>query len=904
VIYALNTKNDEQEANIQALKDAHEEEIQHIRAETRKTILQYKSKAEEEQLLRKRIQVLEDAVVQHKRLKEEALAELTLFKMKVKEKELRMEVKQAEMILATDKVDTNADFENKLLYLNQQHEGLLDECKALRENLDTKETVDEKHYVEGQALINKMENLKSENQRVTEEGTQKTSQLQDSSEREKETLQKAMLQSMAEQQNCQQRELEPRKSLEAQEAFLLQQVKKLEVDLEEKNWKVNERKKHSQKTKERMQVEYEIVIPISIMEGTETILNSQNKAVNEVDELKSQIIELQQKTSTKQMQNKRDWRHVLVLLVSILLESLHYIKCNVHIGIFSSLFCFPFVVSENIIFFLKDIFRNCSFKSFYSKEFRTFCLDVCMLGWLFSVVRDIALQCVCSVPPAPQHHILLCKSLLFVFLVESEILASRVLQGLHLGFLIACIELLDGTCGALMYFFWHRNTLFSMGESSLCKRQRFVRYLSLNKPYYPPIQVQGIFILILLILYILYIFSPEGEEMFSSSLTRRCLDSSCYFLVCCFVFVFYIATQVHNVLLAVSATTNLILLTFLFWKVAQLKQMLDQQASNFKESLKKHDLQSIKEKEKLLQDLQNTIKENQNVKLQLEASHQKILKMLEKSKNRELKEAEERLKKEFSETFKTQHQSHKLEIQILEERAKKELHDELEQMQKRQTLLLGSLRLELSEQQTLCMSLRKQIEELQEELCSMRTLKKQQARSNQRQIRSLRDELEKSQHEVSSLRKENLLLKDTMELLSAELGSQKQEAAQLQDREKHHRRFALNSCFNFFIWFAFFLGYRLKGLEEKSRKQESRAEDEHFINCLQDKISEREEIIKQLVEGRTLQHSLLANTESCRNRSFSFNPSLGCLTSSVKVRQQKKLDEGPSRVISVPNLAS
>lgn len=34
-----------------------------------------------------------------------------------------------------------------------------------------------------------------------------------------------------------------------------------------------------------------------------------------------------------------------------------------------------------------------------------------------------------------------------------------------------------------------------------------------------------------------------------------------------------------------------------------------------------------------------------------------------------------------------------------------------------------------------------------------------------------------------------------MELLSAELESQKQEAAQLQDREKQHRRFALNSHF-------------------------------------------------------------------------------------------------------------
>lgn len=54
-----------------------------------------------------------------------------------------------------------------------------------------------------------------------------------------------------------------------------------------------------------------------------------------------------------------------------------------------------------------------------------------------------------------------------------------------------------------------------------------------------------------------------------------------------------------------------------------------------------------------------------------------------------LQEAEERLKKEFNETFKIQHQSHRLEMQTLEEKAKKELHDELEQIQKQQTLLLG-----------------------------------------------------------------------------------------------------------------------------------------------------------------------------------------------------------------------
>ncbi|XP_027498539.1 protein FAM184B isoform X3 [Corapipo altera] len=624
VIYALNTKNDEHEANIEALREAHEEEIQHILAETRETILQCKNKAEEEQLLRKHIQALEIAVEQHKRLKEEALAELTLCKKQATEKELRTEVKQAQAVLSKDMVDTNAGFENKLPRLNQEFDELLNECKASRrENLGKKVHLDEKCSVEGHTLINEVENLKSKNQRATEENTQKTYKLQVPYEREKETLRKTMHQSVIETvMNCQQRETEQRKISETEEGFLLQQVKKLEADLEEKSQKINERKKHSQKLKERIQ------------------------------ELQTQLDEFQRKS-----------------------------ECE-----------------------LKQLEK------------------------------------------------------------EKEVLTGK------------------------------------LQNSSL--------------------------------------------------------------------------------------------------EVAQLKQILDQQANNFKESLKKHNLQSNKEKEKLLQDLQNTIKENQNVKLQLEASHQKVLKMLEKSKNQELKEAEERLKKEFNETFKIQHQSHRLEIQTLEEKAKKELQDELEQIQKQQTLLLGSLRMELSEQQTSCTNLKKQIEELQMELRSVRTLKKQQEGSSQSQIRSLHDELEKCQSEISELKKENLLLKDTMELLSAELESQKQEAAQLQDRDKQHR----SSTQGHLLAKIFSLETALKELEEKSRKWESRSEDTHLVNCLQDKLSEREEIIKQLVEGRKCQHSLSANTESSRNRSFSFNPNTAGLTPSIK--QQKKTLEVPSRVVSVPNLAS
>uniref|UniRef100_A0A8C0ZJR0 Family with sequence similarity 184 member B n=1 Tax=Cyanistes caeruleus TaxID=156563 RepID=A0A8C0ZJR0_CYACU len=626
VIYALNTKNDEHEDSIQALREAHEKEIQNILAETRETILQCKSKVEEEQLLRKHIQALEIAVAQHKRLKEEALAELVLCKKQAEEKESRTEVKQAQVGLSTDIVHTNADFENKLLHLNQEFDGLL-------KNLDKEVNLDEKCSVERHTVINEMENLKSKNQKTTEEYIQKTRKLQAPCEMGKETLKKAMQQSVIE-TNCPQRETEQNKSSESEKGLLLQQVKKLEADLEEKSQKINERKKHSQKLKEQIQVEYETVIPSS---------------------LQTQLDEFKRKS-----------------------------ECE-----------------------LKELEK------------------------------------------------------------EKEVLTGK------------------------------------LQNSSL--------------------------------------------------------------------------------------------------EVAQLKQILEQQANHFKESLKKHNLQSNKEKEKLLQDLHNTIKENQNVKLQLEASHQKVLKMLEKSKNQELK-AEERLKKEFNETFKIQHQSHRLEIQTLEEKAKKELHDELEQIQKQQSLLLGSLRMELSEQQTSCTNLKKQIEELQMELRSVKTLKKQQARDQF----ALHCHVVFSKTVVSNFSLQIQTYFDTNERLLVEDLSIKHKK-ELDILKRDQRKEIENIVSDFSSTQAhlqakiFSLEAVLKELEEKSRKWESRPEDTHLINCLQDKLSEREEIIKQLVEGRKCQHSLSANTESYRNRSFSFNPNTVCLTPSMK---KKKTVEVPSRVVSVPNLAS
>ncbi|XP_034627867.1 protein FAM184B isoform X1 [Trachemys scripta elegans] len=945
VIYALNTKNDEHEASIQALKEAHQEEIQRILAETRETILQYKCKVGEEQELRKHIQTLEDTLEQHTRLKEEALAEFTMCKKQVEEKAFRTEANHTERIITLSKemLDTKTDFENKPQHFNQESESLVNECKPFRqEKLDKKETIDEKRSIELQALINEMENLKRENQKITEEYAQKASKLQASYKKEKETLKKAMQQSVADtQKQCQQRATEQKKSSEAQEAALRQQAKKLEAELEVKGQKINELKKHSQKLKERMQdleiqlkesqqetleskstvqkLEEELTVAkerlmlqeneiLSKAEEMETVLNSQSKAEKEVDELKNQIIQLQQMTCTKQSQTKEGSEATQVLTQPMEAaateiedikqrhkEELHKIKRQSDEE--------KMRLKEQLVKGLEDLVKK------HTMEIKS--AQTSMEAERKTLQKEVQIQLE-ELRKNAENEIKQLEK-------EKEALSRKLqdssLEVLRLEDFIRQNQDIPRYKEFLQSHSRKNHERQQESDSPHCGTSEvqdpFLQQKDRSKPQrergkgQEPLRAQtGTRNEAKPRLENARIPRREDRQPSLTSLQKEKAKEAKV-----------LQEEWHNQKMDLQA------------QVVQLKQTLDQQANNFKESLKEQTLQSSKEKEKLLQDLQDTIQQSQTVKAQLEASHQRALQMLEKSKNQELKEAEEHLKKKYDDSIKIQHQSHRLEVQALEEKAKKELQGELERIQKQQAALIETLRMELSEQYASCTGHKKQMEELQMELKNVRALKKQQVGSNQNQITFLNEELEKCQNEIAGLKKENSLLKDTMELLSPDL--QKQKSTQLQDKEKQHRlleedlkvkyqkeldilkqehrKEIQNMIADFSSAQAHLqakivsLETELKELEEKLRKRESRPEDMHLIGCLQNKLSEREEIIKQLTEGRKFQHLLLPSTESHRNRSFSFNPNPGCLTPSMK---QKKLNEVPSRVVSVPNLAS
>ncbi|XP_021066685.1 protein FAM184B [Mus pahari] len=282
-------------------------------------------------------------------------------------------------------------------------------------------------------------------------------------------------------------------------------------------------------------------------------------------------------------------------------------------------------------------------------------------------------------------------------------------------------------------------------------------------------------------------------------------------------------------------------------------------------------------------------------------------------------------------------QAHLLELRALEDNARQELQEDCEQMQAQQPGLLESLRQELTEQRVTCCEHQKALEMLQNELRAVGPLGKWQAISqcsgDSRDHSFITEDVgiagppgSLPRATEQGLLEENAQLQDTVLRLRAEVDQHLQEALQLREQHRlleedqktqramevealhqEHRK-EMQAMVADFSGAQARLQARLAALEtelkesgEKAGKGTSRPEDLQLIGRLQTRLKEREDIIRQLTEERRFHYAAFPSAVSHRNRSFSFNPHPGYLTPSMK---KKKMEEVPSRVVSVPNLAS
>ncbi|XP_041444126.1 protein FAM184B isoform X2 [Xenopus laevis] len=194
---------------------------------------------------------------------------------------------------------------------------------------------------------------------------------------------------------------------------------------------------------------------------------------------------------------------------------------------------------------------------------------------------------------------------------------------------------------------------------------------------------------------------------------------------------------------------------------------------------------------------------------------------------------------------------------------------------------------------------------------------------SQNQIKKLNKELHKCEKEMSGLEKENSILRDSVEQLSKEIMMSKQELLGLQEKQsrtneelklkqkseldkimQNHRQ-EIQTIVSKFSTTQTFLQSKIISLEAELKEAEDKAhklprpEDLHLINRLQDRLSDKDQVIKELMEIQ--KYDQMEEMETHRSQSFSCNPrEAGSLTPTLK---KKKISEVPTRVTSVPNLA-
>ncbi|XP_072921042.1 protein FAM184B-like isoform X1 [Hemitrygon akajei] len=889
VIYSLNTKSDEHEVSLQALKEVHQEEIQHILAETQSKISKYKNRVREEIDFRHQIQSLEDTLEKHKKAKEEVLTQFEFYKQQVAEREKNMEREHAERIVALSRemLNIKKEFESNLQHfmeiqhkleqdkqsaiteivkVNQESESLQENCKVLRGCFNEKFKLEEKHKMDIQCLNQELEVLKSEKMRLTTEFEKKVSKLQVSHQKELESLKKALQQSVTE--TLKQWQTGQKKSLQAQEVALQLKLKKLERDVELKDQIVHESKTQCQKYQEllnaaelkiqdlekqlqkadnklatssenlqKMEDEAQLLrgrlleqkaVLIHKADENKEVSKSKLNALAELDDLKNQVSELQHQVTVwdQQQQGNKDVQAEHCLQLTQVIEALAREKEELHKRHEEELKKLKRVAEEEKLRLKEQLMKGLEeLVKKHTTEIKA--VQTSMELERKRMQKELQNQLDEINIKVENERRLLEK--------EKEVLHNRLQDSLQQ---ISRMEnLMEQRNKGVEHPDPHCTQLQASYESVLKDQEQALNKIS---------ELQEILKK-----------QKEQHEALVSSLQNEHLQQ----------------TQQLE---------------------AKWREKMRCDGEKLQERLKE---EHASDKQTALAHLQ------QEKELELETL-QKKWKDVTGALEAKLADTEKSLEQQITISQAT--------VQLLQSQLAKE----------KETLLQN-----VQHVSSLNQDLKSQLETLKQQALKIEEGSKQQEDDYQHQLKTLKEALLMSQSEMSELQKERTLLQYNVEQLSQELELKNQEAHRQRIKQEHHKSLEelkaehekevnllkqnhlkeiqgivsdFSSSQTSLQAKVVSLETELKEIEEKSKKHESKPEDLHLINKLQDKLSERDQVIKKLLDDRRFKQIPLANSESNINRSFIRSPTPGSFTSNLK----KRTEDVPVRVVSVPNLTS
>ncbi|XP_067840778.1 protein FAM184A isoform X5 [Heptranchias perlo] len=963
VIYALNTKNDEHEAAVQTLKEAHEEEIQQIFDETKEKILQYKGKINEEGELRRRIQSLEESLEQHEQMKQQALAEFEAYKQHVEEAQLVTETQQMQgvVIMSRNIQEMKENFDDKLQQfmqlqseLGQDKQETLEDLRAahklevqnlLRTHHREHETSNKQQEklqkllkAEQTAMNNKIEEFTFEKQKLADEFEAKLSKAQAFYEREFEALKKSQ-QSSEDLLLWKQRESQLKMEFQIQETALKRALDKLQTELQITQEDANELRNKCQQLQEAL-----------------------NTAENHVQMLQQQLKEGQQEADGTLIKQKQLEDELVAYKDRIQQQSTELLLKSSHVGILQA----AQMTHEATIRELESKHCRLKERLSHLEEERNILqnnnqtLDERQRQQLLAVEKSLneenQLQrqyyeeeitnlrhkleeetkylretCRKSMEELSHKHQAALESVQGTnerekkklqlemdqslekdrlrmeeeknqFKQQMENLREELTAKLHTANQEVCRlqELVKKSEQGLGSAEGHISSLKDAQER-LQKELDYTR-AKLRETSDSLSSVQGE-------LeqkrqdYEARLTATKEEEKLKLEKLEKDLEQKWKATVreqheaLCEKLERQHADEKRSALAQLSHLKDQKIsaekegwqkkVEDLLNQISLLKQSLEMQLSQSQDSLQKLQCQFNRERQRLTQQMQGMEDEHKRRQTSLEDAHHIAFRNLEESKDRECKQLEDCLNQQHMEDMQTLKDTQRMNLETLQNEAKEQLQNLRTELQDEGEVLLASLRSELNYQQAVAVDQLRQNH--QQEMAAARMeldraieLRRQQKKELLSRVSDLQEEVRHREHHIKELDEENLSMHENLSTLTKELEYKGNEVLKIRSEVNQQ--------------------IRLEEAEEKYRNRESRAEDLQLIIELKEMVTERDQLMKKLMDDKKFYQLELVNRETNFNKVFNASPNVGVINPLAK--QKKKNDKIANRFVSAPNLSA
>uniref|UniRef100_A0A2K6M7H4 Family with sequence similarity 184 member A n=1 Tax=Rhinopithecus bieti TaxID=61621 RepID=A0A2K6M7H4_RHIBE len=372
-------------------------------------------------------------------------------------------------------------------------------------------------------------------------------------------------------------------------------------------------------------------------------------------------------------------------------------------------------------------------------------------------------------------------------------------------------------------------------------------------------------------------------------------------------------------------------------QISLLKQNLEIQLSQSQTSLQQLQAQFTQERQRLTQELEELEEQHQQRHKSLKEAHVLAFQTMEEEKEKEQRALENHLQQKHSAELQSLKDAHRESMEGFRIEMEQELQTLRFELEDEGKAMLASLRSELNHQHAAAIDVlrhnhHQELAAAKMELERSIDISRRQSKEHMCRITDLQEELRHREHHISELDKEVQHLHENISALTKELEFKGKEILRIRSesnqqirlheqdlnkrlekeldvmtadhlREKNIMRADFNKTNELLKEINAALQVSLEEMEEKYLMRESKPEDIQMITELKAMLTERDQIIKKLIEDNKFYQLELVNRETNFNKVFNSSPTVGVINPLAK--QKKKNDKSPTnRFVSVPNLSA